>query len=140
MPRIAYSHCCEQFFILLFSSLSPFSHVIFLLFQHSFHLKFCRILYDDLLSFQEVALIFLHSFFLNLGFPQFPHSLKSVHRNICQLIFQTKPQMYNPKFLINPRQLYWSVYIQPFECFFAFKDSKCFFGSKSFAIPLSIPS
>lgn len=99
-----YTLLCAVIIRLFFSS-SPFVRVIFSLFQYNFFPTFCKILRVDLLSFREAALIFLRSFFLIQDFSQFLHSWKSVHHNICQLDFQTKPQMYIPKYLINPRQL-----------------------------------
>jgi hypothetical protein len=118
-------------FIRLFFSLNPFFRAIFLLSQHNFHSEFCRILYAYLFSFREVVLKFHYSFFLILDFERFLNNWKLVHRNICPLVVQTKPQTCNTNFLINPQQLCSSTYIQPFVCFFAFRDSRCFFGSKS---------
>ena len=115
----------------LFSFLNPFFRVIFLLFQHNYHLVFGKILYVGLIAIREVDLKFLRKFSLNWGFQQFLQNLKLIYHNIYQLVFLTKLQMYIPKFLINQQRLCLSAYIRAFECFFAFSNSRCFSGSKS---------
>jgi len=52
----------------------------------------------------------------------------------------TRLQIYNSRYLINLQQLYWLEYNQPFFSVSAFSFSRCLFGLKIFAIPLSKPS